>query len=153
MRFQGSLAVALLLGFSALPVLAAGIDDKPVDLASIQALETRANQAQPREQCFLYAELVHQMTEVSVRQYASGDVDKATSLLKRIQDLTHKIHLSMASNNKRAKDAEILLNHTAFRLNGMLHASSFEDRPLVQETLSDVSQAENEAMLQVFHNK
>lgn len=153
MRYQGSLAVALLLGFTALPALAAGIDDKPVDLASIQALETRANQAEPREQCFLYAELVHQMTEVSVRQYASGDVDKATSLLKRIQDLTHKIHLSMASNNKRAKDAEILLNHTAFRLNGMLHASSFEDRPLVQETLSDVSQAENEAMLQVFHNK
>lgn len=153
MRYQGSLAVALLLGFTALPVLAAGIDDKPADLASIQALETRANQAQPREQCFLYAELVHQMTEVSVRQYASGDVEKATSMLKRIQDLTHKIHLSMSSNNKRAKDAEILLNHTAFRLNGMLHASSFEDRPLVQETLSDVSQAENEAMLQVFHNK
>jgi hypothetical protein len=35
----------------------------------------------------------------------------------------------------------------------MLHASSFEDRPLVQETLADVSQAESEAMLQVFHNK
>ncbi len=153
MRFQGSLAVALLFGITALPVLAAGIDDKPADLATIQALETRANQAQPREQCFLYAELVHQMTEVSVRQYASGDVDKATSMLKRIQDFTRKIHLSLANNDKKVKDTEILLNHTAFRLNGMLHASSFEDRPLVQETLSDVSQAENEAMLQVFHNK
>jgi hypothetical protein len=59
----------------------------------------------------------------------------------------------MANNDKRVKDTEILLNHTAFRLNGMLHASSFEDRPLVQETLADVSQAESEAMLQVFHNK
>src|SRR5580704_11531775 len=116
MRFQGLLAVALLFGFTALPSAAAGIDDKPADLATIQALETRANQAQPREQCFLYAELVHQMTEVSVRQYAAGDVDKATSLLKRIQDFTHKIHLSMGNNDKRAKDTEILLNHTAFRL-------------------------------------
>ena len=153
MRFQGSFAVALLFGLTALPVRAAGVDDKNFDLATIQALEDRANQAQPREQCFLYAELVHQMTEVSVRQYAAGDVEKATSLLKRIQALTHKIHLSMANNDKRVKDTEILLNHTAFRLNGMLHASSFEDRPLVQETLADVSQAESEAMLQVFHNK
>ena len=153
MRSQGSLALALLLGLISLPALAAGVDDKPFDLATIEALEARANQAQPREQCFLYAELVHQMTEVSVRQYAAGDVEKATSLLKRIQNLTHKIHLSMANDNKRAKDAEILLSHTAFRLNGMLHASSFEDRQVVQETLSDVSQAQNEAMLQVFHNK
>ena len=80
-------------------------------------------------------------------------MSKATSLLKRIQTLTQKIHLSMADNDKRVKNAEILLNHTAFRLGEMLHSSSFEDRPLVQETLSDVNQAQNEAMLQVFHNK
>jgi hypothetical protein len=32
----------------------------------------------------------------------------------------------------------------------MLHSSSFEDRPLVAQTLSQVSQAQNEAMMQVF---
>jgi hypothetical protein len=56
----------------------------------------------------------------------------------------------MAEKDKRLKNTEILLSHTAFRLNEMLHSSSFEDRPLVQAALSDVTQAQNEAMMQVF---
>jgi hypothetical protein len=150
MRSKVPLAVAVLLTVSTIPLCAAGVDDKPVDMQSIQALETRANQAQPREQCFLYAEVVHQMTELSVRQYAAGDVANATSMLKRIQALAQKIHLSVGGNDKRMKNAEILLRHTAFRLNEMLHGSSFEDRPVVEETLSDVNQAQNEAMMEVF---
>ena len=111
---------------------------------------SRASQAQPREQCFLYAELVHQMTELSVRQYAAGNTGKATDLLKRVQQIAQKIHLSLAQNDKRIKNAEILLSHSAFRLTEMLHASSFEDRPLVQDTLADVRLAQRETMFQVF---
>jgi hypothetical protein len=33
----------------------------------------------------------------------------------------------------------------------MLHDSSFEDRPLVQETLAQVNQAQSEAMMHVFN--
>ena len=44
----------------------------------------------------------------------------ATSLLKHIQQFAHKIHLSVADNDKRLKNTEILLSHTAFRLNEML---------------------------------
>lgn len=150
MRSKVSLAVAVLLTTTTLPACAGGIDSKTPDMQTIEALENRANQAQPREQCFLYAELVHQMTELSVRQYAAGDVTKATDLLKHVQQFTKKIHLSMAEHDKRLKNAEILLSHTAFRLTEMLHASSYEDRPVVQATLTDVTQAQNEAMLQVF---
>ncbi len=150
MHSKARLAVAVFLVVSTARLCAAGIDDKPMDMQSIQALETRAEQAQPREQCFLYAEIVHQMTELSVRQYAAGDVEHATRLLKLVQQMAQKIHLSMADNDKRLKNAEILLNHTAFRLNGMLHGSSLEDRPLVEKTLTDVNQAQNEAMMQVF---
>ncbi len=150
MRSLGCFAVAVILAATTLPAFAGGADDKFPDMQSIEALEVRATQAQPREQCFLYAELVHQMTELSVRQYANGDVDKASDLLKHIQHIAQKIHLSMAEKDKRLKNAEILLSHTAFRLNEMLHSSSFEDRPLVQATLSDVTQAQNEAMMQVF---
>jgi hypothetical protein len=32
----------------------------------------------------------------------------------------------------------------------MLHGSSFEDRPLLESTLSDVNNAQSEAMMQVF---
>lgn len=150
MRSVVLLAVLVAVGASGSPLCASSIDETPADAEMIAALETRASQAQPREQCFLYAEIVHQMTELSVREYSAGNVDHATSLLKRIQSIAQKIHLSIAGNDKRLKNAQILLSHTAFRLNEMLHASSFDDRPLVQETLSQVNQAKSEAMMQVF---
>ncbi|MGA2726940.1 MAG: hypothetical protein ABSE96_03955 [Terracidiphilus sp.] len=150
MRAHISLAVLILLPVIAVPACAYTPDEKVPDQESISALEAKIPQAQPREQCFLYAELIHQMTEFSVRQYAAGNVDKASDLLKQIQELAHRVHLSVADDNKRLKNAEILLRHTAFRLNEMLHSSSFEDRPLVAQTLAQVNQAENEAMLQVF---
>jgi hypothetical protein len=150
MQSKVALAVIALVAVSVLPVRASGVDDKTFDQESINTLEARILQAQPREQCFLYAELVHQMTEFSVRQYAAGDQEKAAGLLKQVKAFAHKIHLSMSDDNKRLKNSEILLRHTAFRLNEMLHNSSLEDRPLLAETLAEVTQAENEAMMQVF---
>jgi len=144
------LAVFALLVVAAVPACASGIDNKTFDQQSIDALVAKASQAQPRDQCFIYSEIVHEMTELSLRQYAAGDETKAADLLKQIQGLAHKIHLSMSDDNKRLKNAEILLRHTAFRLTEMLHSSSFEDRTLVEQTLAQVNQAQNEAMMQVF---
>jgi hypothetical protein len=150
MRSQIKSLVVLLLSAITIPACAASLDDKVPDQETINALEARASQAQPREQCFLYAELVHQMIEFSMKQYAAGDQEKATGLLKRAQDFTHKIHLTLSDNDKRLKNAQILLRHTAFRLNELLHSGPFEDRSLVQQTLAEVNQAQDEAMLQVF---
>jgi hypothetical protein len=150
MRSQVKSALALVLIAFAVPACASSLDDKIPDQQTINALEIRASQAQPREQCFLYAELVHDMIEVSLRQYAAGDQENASGLLKRAQDFARKIHLALSDDNKRLKNAEILLRHTAFRLNELLHSSASEDRPLVQQTLAEVNQAQTEAMLQVF---
>jgi len=150
MRAHLSLTLVVLLPVIALPARAYSPDEKTPDQQSISALQSKISQAQSREQCFLYAELIHQMTELSLRQYAAGDVDKANDMLKQVQMIAHKVHLSVADDNKRLKNAEILLRHTAFRLGEMLHSSSFEDRPLVEQTLAQVNQAESEAMLQVF---
>jgi hypothetical protein len=144
------LAVLVLLTAGGLSACASGFDDKIIDQNSINALQAKILQAQPRDQCFLYAQLVNQMTELSVHQYASGDGEKAASLLKQVQEMAHKIHLTMSEDNKRLKNAQILLRHTAFRLNEMLHNSSLEDKPLVAATLAQVNQAQDEAMLQVF---
>ena len=142
----------VLVLFSALsiPALASSIDDKIPDQQAIDALEQRASAAQPKEQCFLYAQLVHQMIELSARQVAAGDVEHATGLLKRAQELTHRIHMALAGNDKRLKDAQILLRHTAFRLAELLHANTFDDRPLVEQTLAQLNRAQDEAMMQVF---
>lgn len=151
MRSLASPAIALAFLALALPACASSPDEKMIDQGTITALEARIPNAQPREQCFLYAELIHQMTEFSMKQYAAGDTDKATDLLKQIQNVTKKLHLTMADNDKRLKNAEILLRHTAFRLTEFLHNSSSDDREVVQAALAQVNQAESETMLQVFH--
>jgi hypothetical protein len=150
MRSQALSTVIIAFAAIAVPAWASSPDDKTVDQDSIAALEFRISQAQPREQCFLYAELIHQMTEFSLKKYAAGDVEKAADLLKQVQQITRKMHLSARDNDKRLKNAEILLRHSAFRLKEMLHNSSSEDRPLVEETLAQVNQAQSETMLQVF---
>jgi len=43
------------------------------------------------------------MTEFSLPAYAAGDVEKAADLLRQIQELTRKIHLSVAEDNKRLR--------------------------------------------------
>ncbi len=150
MRHWVLLAVLAPVTVAWAPACASGFDDKVPDQQSIDALEAKAQQAQPREQCFLYAQLVHELTEYSLRQYAAGNVSKASEMLRHIQQLAHNIHLSVAEDNKRLKNAEILLRHTAFRLKEMLYTSSLEDRPLVEKTLAQVNEADADAMLQVF---
>lgn len=150
MRSLACSTILLAVATTALPAFASAPDDKEIDQQTIAALEARIPTAQPREQCFLYAELIHQMTEFSMKQYAAGDVDKATDLLKQIQNLTHKLHLSMSDNDKRLKNAEILLRHSAFRLTEFLHNSSSDDRPVVEATLAQVNRAESETMMEVF---
>jgi flavin-binding protein dodecin len=151
MRCAVSVAVLSFLLVSASPRSAfAAIDDKAPDAQSIAALELKANQAGPREQCFLYAELVHQMIEFSSAQYAAGEIDKAADTLKHVNVFAQKIHMAVANDEKRLKNAQILLRHTAFRLTELLHASSIEDKPLVEQTLVQVNQIQTETMLQVF---
>lgn len=144
------LPVVVVLGALSIPALGASLDGKLPDEHMLQALEQRANQAQPREQCFLYAELVHEMVEYSAHEYATGDVAHATGLLKRAQMFTHKIQSALATNAKKLKDAQILLRHTSFRLTELLHASDYDERPVVEQTLADLDQAQDQAMLTVF---
>ena len=151
MRYAVSMAaVSLLIVFACPPQAKAGIDDKLPNAESIAALELKASQAQPKEQCFLYAELVHEMIEFSSAQYAAGEVDKAAETLKKVHTFAQKIHMMMANDEKRLKNAQILLRHTAFRLSELLHTSAIEDRPLVEQTLAQVNAIQTETMMQVF---
>jgi len=150
MRSRAFSTIVLAFTALAIPAWASSPDDKTYDQTTIAALESRIGQAPAREQCFLYAELIHQMTEFSLRQYAAGDVDQASELLKQVQKIVQKMHLSVGDNDKRIKNAEILLRHSAFRLKEMLQSSGSEERPLVEATLAQVNQAQNETMLQVF---
>ena len=61
MRFVASSIVLSALALSLSCARAFAIDER-IDPQTMAALMVKAEQAQPKEQCFLYAELVHQMT-------------------------------------------------------------------------------------------
>ena len=140
------LFIALLLP----PLSHASSMDKPLDPVALSALATKASLASPKEQCFLYAELVHQMTMVAGRQLSEGQDPSAT--LRAVRDYTQKIHLGEAKDNKRLKNAQILMERTTFRLNEILHSAALDDRPILESTLKSLNQVQNELMMQVFRH-
>jgi hypothetical protein len=127
---------------------ASSSDTKPLDPVALSALAAKASLASPKDQCFLYAELVHQMTELAGRQLSQGQDASAT--LREVREYTQKIHLGVAKDNKRLKNAQILMEHTAFRLNEYLHSAALDDRPVLESTLKNLNQVQNELMMQVF---
>jgi len=128
------------------------IDERTSDPQTIAALVQRAAVAQPREQCFLYAEIVHQTTELAAKQLAAGDVEMASMTLKTVQQYTSKIHMGMAEDSKRLKNAEILMRHTSYRLKEIIYGASADDRPMLQATMKQLDQVQSELMQQVFRH-
>src|ERR1700729_2534399 len=131
--------LVLLLSFS-LPVRASSVDDNPPDAQTLAQLELRAQQANPRDQCFLYTELVHTMTEIAGKQMLDGDIEQASATLKKVEHYAQLIHLNLANDTKRLKNAELLMHHTTYRLGEYLHKSSGEDRDTLQATLKRLDQ-------------
>ena len=148
-RFAFLLALPLVLSFSTTS-RAASVDDNLPTAEALVQLELRAQQANPRDQCFLYTELVHVMTEIAGKQMLDGDVDQATATLKKVNDYAKLIHMDLSSNSKRVKNAEELMHHTSYRLGEYLRKASNEDRDTLQATLKQLDQVHDELLAQVF---
>lgn len=129
---------------------AATIDESQADPQIIQQLQARALQANPREQCFLYTELVHAMTELAGHQMLAGEAEQASNTLKQVEHYAQLIHLGLAHDTKRLKNAEMLMHHTTYRLSDYLHAASNDDKVILQATLKQLDQVQNELLNQVF---
>ena len=141
---------ALSLFFLAVPARAAG-ESVPTAQA-LARLEQRAAHAKPSEQCFLYTELVHGLTQQAAAQLAANDTDNATATLRQIDQDAHLIQRSLARNSNRLKDAQKLLHDTTYRLGQLLHLVSGDDRATVQETLRQLNQLNDELLNQVFNH-
>ena len=139
---------ALSLGVCCTPAFA--VDERIATPQAMAALMAKADQALPKEQCFLYAELVHQMTELAGQQMNAGDGSAASDTLKMVQKYAEKIHMGVAEDGKKMKNAEQLMRHTSYRLNDILNAASYDDRQALQATLKQLEQVQTELMMQVF---
>lgn len=145
MRFVVILtAVAL----ASTPAAFAGNAGKVPDMQELTALAARAAQAAPKDQCYLYAELVSDMTELAGQQLSSGT--DATASLKTIQEYTSKIHVELTNNPRKLKDAQIMMRRTAFRLKELMTNAALSDQPSFESTLKQLDQVQAQMMLAVF---
>ena len=147
MRFVIPVVIISTLTLTCAYAPASSIDMSPTALVELQ---TKANQAQPRDKCFLYAELVSQMTDLAGQQLTSGDSGQTSETLKRIQQYAEKIHTGVANDSRKLRDAESLMRRTTFRLKGMLNRASYDDRPTLELTLKQLNQIQTELLMQVF---
>jgi len=147
MRCVIAFVLAALVG---LPAAFAEGSDKVPGPEELASLQTKAEQAEPREQCYLYTKLVQDMTSVTDKQLNSGDVSGAFASLKAIQHYAAKIRNVVTGKSKKLKDAQIMMRHTAFRLEELMKTGSLNEQPVFESTLRDLDQVQSQMMLAVF---
>jgi hypothetical protein len=128
-----------------------GMSDRPLDSRALADLEAKAAVASPNEQPYLYAELVHSITEIATEQYQEGQDQQASASLKVARNYASKIQGGLLRDAKKLKNAEILIRHTAFRLKELMTGASLNDRPTLEATMQELNRVQTEMLQQVFH--
>jgi hypothetical protein len=147
LRFVATAVVISTLSLTWVFASASALDDSSTPLA---ALQVKADQAQPKDRCFLYAKLISQLTDLAGHQLNSGDSGQASETLQLVQQYAEKIHVGVADDSKKLRDAELLMQRTTFRLQDILSQASYEDRQTLEATLKQLSQVQAQLMMQVF---
>jgi hypothetical protein len=147
LRFAATAVVISTLSLTSVIASASALDDNPAALA---ALQVKADHAQPKDRCFLYATLVSRMTDLAGHQLNSGDSGQASETLKLLQQDAEKINLDVVDDSKKLRDAELLMQRATFRLQDILSEASYEDRQALEATLKQLNQVQTQLMTQVF---
>jgi hypothetical protein len=147
MSFLATAVVIFILPLASAYASASGVDNSLIVVAALQA---KADQAQPRDRCFLYAELVSRLADLAGWQFNSGDSVQASETLKLVQRYAEKIHMDVADDSKKLKDAELLVQRTSIRLKDILSEVSYEDRPALEATLRQLNQVQEQLLTQFF---
>ncbi len=134
------------------PVSLLAADDRPIDAATLQALATKAERAGLRDQCYLYAQLVRDTTELANHEFASGDSAAAALALHAVEVYTVSLDTALAKDTKKLKDAEILLRESAFKLRAAMLAASLDDKPAMTSALTKINAVETKVMGAVFEH-
>ena len=144
------LSAALLCLLLTCPASRASSATNLADTTALMELEARAAHADPREQCFLYTQLVQGYTDVAGRQLAAGEIEKASATLKMVQSFATHIHVGLAHDTRKLKNAEITMHTAANHLGQYVHLVSQDDQAIVASTLKQLDKVNEELLTQVF---
>jgi len=125
-------------------------DETALDAATLAQMEMRADHALVRDQCYLYTELVHGLTELAGRQMEAGQDEAAAATMLQVDAVATKLEVVTGKDAKRLKNAELLLEHTTHRLNDMLRVASNDQRAAMQATLKHLYTVHTSVLAMVF---
>ena len=102
-------ANAVVISASLLTCVSAAAPGPRSGSITVATLQVKAEQAQPKDSVFLYAELVSQMTDLAGQQLNAGDSVKASETIALVRHYAEKISRGIAYDSKKLKSAELLL--------------------------------------------
>jgi hypothetical protein len=144
------LGLTLLCAVPARAFAASGPDETALDATALTLMELRADHAVARDRCFLYAELLHGLTELAGRQMAAGQAGDELITLRQMNEVTAKIEAATGRDARKLKDVEQLLEHTSRRLSDMVRSASEEQRSTMQAALKRLNAAHTSVLAMVF---
>lgn len=145
-----ALTMALCLTLSASCFAYYTHDDQLPSAQQLAQMVQRAQQASPRDQCFLYTQLIHTMTEIAGQEMLAGETEKAASTFQQIQHYAAMLQAGLARNAKHLMNAQMLMHNTTRQLQEYVRRSSFEDREPMEATLKQLTKVEDQLLNQVF---
>jgi hypothetical protein len=145
-----ALVTALFCTIATTPAIATGPDETSLDTIALAVLQQRAEHAQPRDQCYLYTEIVHDLTEVASRQMAAGEDDAAGATILQVDAAAAKLQQASVTDARRLKNAEQLLDRTTQRLADMVRVASDQQRSVMQATLRHLNAVHSSVLALVF---
>ena len=92
------------------------------------------------------------MTQLAGKQFVDGDIEQASATLKKINHYAQLIHMDLANDTKKLKDAEMLMQHTTSRLGMYVRQASADDQAVLKATLSQLDHVHDELLTQVFNH-
>ena len=125
-------------------------EDAVVTAATLTDMEAKAAQAEPRERCFLYTELLHEWTEVAGRSLAAGDTTSAEAAIQHADANAARLKEVINRDSKRLKNAELLMARSVHRLSDIMRVSTLEQRDSMQAVLRRVSSVHDDLLAAVF---
>lgn len=123
-----------------------------IDPALIASLQLRAQQAAPREQVQIYADLVDKISLLVSRQLAEGDEEKAQLTLHQLEACAAVLETGLQHDSKNLKRTEMLLHSTHRRLSDMVRSASGDTKPVVQSALHHLDNVQTALLSAVFEH-
>ncbi len=123
-----------------------------VDTQTITTLQLRAQQASPRDQVQLYADLADKISMLANQQILQGDLEQAEHTLHQLEACTLVIETNLQRDSRGLKKTEMLLHTTNRRLADMMRAASGDMKPVVQNALKRLDSAQTALLSAVFQH-